>query len=60
MGDTETGIQTNKAENMQEDKRETARQSGGEAQRMRLPASHAAHEGPRLLLIDPRRANRTF
>lgn len=29
------------------DERETARQSGGEAQRMRLTASHAAHEGPR-------------
>lgn len=46
MGDT-TGIQTNIAENVQEDEREMARQSGGEAQRMRLTASHAAHEGLR-------------
>lgn len=54
MGDTK-GIQTNIAENAQEDERETARQSGGEAQGMRLTASRAAHEGPRqaarLLLI---------
>lgn len=55
MGDTK-GIQTNIAENVQEDEREMARQSGGEAQRPGLTASRAAHEGPRLLLIAPSRS----